>query len=303
MATLDREIDRLYALPLEEFTAGRNALARRLKSEGDNEAAEQVAALAKPSLPVWAINQLARQEKARMRNASGRGRKAPKGRRSAPSPAVAPMPCARPRPTNAKRSETSSSERACCSSRPVGPASRPVLERIRSTLGAAALAESARSTLKAGRLTDELQMSGFEALAGIEPAPREKAKPRDELAERRQKKAEIEQERRRLEKRARDLNDRAEKAEQSAERAEETASEAESSPTKAAGPRTPLRLSSGSSKGRTRRAGSRPEDRRDRVVSEDVHDRLGEEARNRQDVDVRGSVHRVDGTVSVTSPG
>ena len=106
------------------------------------------------------------------------------------------------------------------------PPTRPVLERIRSTLAAAALAEPARSTLKAGRLTDELQMSGFDALAGIEPAPRGKAKPRDELAERRQKKAEIERERRRLQKQAVELNDRAEKAEQSAEEAEEAAAEA-----------------------------------------------------------------------------
>jgi hypothetical protein len=106
------------------------------------------------------------------------------------------------------------------------PPTRAVLERIRSTLSAAALAEPARATLKAGRLTDELQLSGFDALVGIEPAPRGKAKPRDELAERRKKKAEIERERSRLEKQASDLNDRAEKAERRAEEAEETAAEA-----------------------------------------------------------------------------
>jgi hypothetical protein len=67
VASLDREIDRLFGLPLEEFTSSRNALARQLKKDGDEEAAEQVAALAKPSVPVWAINQLARPEKAKMR--------------------------------------------------------------------------------------------------------------------------------------------------------------------------------------------------------------------------------------------
>jgi hypothetical protein len=225
MATLDREIDRLYELPLEEFTAGRNALARRLKSEGDNEAAEQVAALAKPSLPVWAINQLARQEKAKMRrllDAGARLRKAQERALSGGGPDAL-----RTAQADEREAIRDLVERGGAILEAVGrPPSRTILERIRSTLAAAALAEPARSTLKAGRLTDELQVSGFEALAGIEPAPRGKAKPRDELAERRQRKAEIERERRRLEKQAVELNDRAEKAEQSAEEAEEAAAEA-----------------------------------------------------------------------------
>src|SRR4029453_3258416 len=74
-------------------------------------------------------------------------------------------------------------------------ASRPALERIRSTLGAAALADPTRDALKAGRLTDEVEMSGFDALAGIAPAPKRKAQPKDELAERRKQKVERERER------------------------------------------------------------------------------------------------------------
>ena len=225
MATLDREIDRLYELPLEEFTAGRNALARRLKSEGDNEAAAQVTALAKPSLPVWAINQLARQEKARMRTLLDTGAKLRKAQERALSGGGSDA--LRTAQTDERQAIRDLVERAGAILEAAGrPPSRAILERIRSTLAAAALAETARGTLKAGRLTDELQMSGFEALAGIEPAPREKAKPRDELAERRQKKAEIERERRRLEKLAREQSDRAEEAERSAERAEQAASDA-----------------------------------------------------------------------------
>jgi hypothetical protein len=45
--------DRLYQLPLAEFTAARNALA---KSAGKDGAA--IKALEKPSLPAWAVNQL-----------------------------------------------------------------------------------------------------------------------------------------------------------------------------------------------------------------------------------------------------
>jgi hypothetical protein len=225
MATLDREIDRLYALPLEEFTAGRNALARRLKSEDDNEAAEQVAALAKPSLPVWAINQLARQEKARMRTLLDAGAKLRKAQEKALSGGGSDA--LRTAQADDREAIRDLVQRAGVILEGAGrPPSRTILERVRSTLAAAALSEPARGTLKAGRLTDELQVSGFEALAGVEPAPRGKAKPRDELAERREKKAEIERERRRLEKRAREQSDRAEEAERSAERAEEAASEA-----------------------------------------------------------------------------
>jgi hypothetical protein len=52
MATsaLEREIDRLYQLPLGDFTAARNALA---KTGGP-----RVRALVKPALPAWAVNQL-----------------------------------------------------------------------------------------------------------------------------------------------------------------------------------------------------------------------------------------------------
>ena len=61
MATLDQEVDRLFELPLEEFTAARNDLAGRLKSEGDAAAAEEVKRLTKPSVAAWTINQLSRQ--------------------------------------------------------------------------------------------------------------------------------------------------------------------------------------------------------------------------------------------------
>src|SRR5438034_1904581 len=56
------EIDELFALPLDEFTAARNALAKRLTQDGDAETAEAVRALAKPTVAAWAVNQLARRD-------------------------------------------------------------------------------------------------------------------------------------------------------------------------------------------------------------------------------------------------
>src|SRR6266705_402343 len=57
---LDSELDRLYGLPLEEFTAARNELAARLRKAGQTEASERVRSLRKPSVAVWAVNRLAR---------------------------------------------------------------------------------------------------------------------------------------------------------------------------------------------------------------------------------------------------
>ena len=53
MSRLDTEIDRLYQLPLADFTAERNALAKREKARGG-----EIRALAKPSIAAWAVNQL-----------------------------------------------------------------------------------------------------------------------------------------------------------------------------------------------------------------------------------------------------
>jgi hypothetical protein len=47
-----------------------------------------------------------------------------------------------------------------------------IVERIAKTLDAAALDDGSRFLLRAGRLTDELEPPGFEALAGMAPARR-----------------------------------------------------------------------------------------------------------------------------------
>ena len=54
------EIDEIYSLPLEDFTAARDALAAELRSAGKKEEAAKVKKLRKPSLAAWAVNRLAR---------------------------------------------------------------------------------------------------------------------------------------------------------------------------------------------------------------------------------------------------
>jgi hypothetical protein len=56
----DEREDRLYALPLEQFTAERDVLAAELRAGGDDTGAARVKALRKPSRAAWAVNRLAR---------------------------------------------------------------------------------------------------------------------------------------------------------------------------------------------------------------------------------------------------
>ncbi|HUQ22647.1 MAG TPA: hypothetical protein VM049_06485 [Gaiellaceae bacterium] len=63
---LVKESQKLYRLPLSEFTAARNARAKKLK-EGDPELAAAVAALPKPSVAAAALNELVREDPSEVR--------------------------------------------------------------------------------------------------------------------------------------------------------------------------------------------------------------------------------------------
>ena len=66
MTDPNAEIDRLYGLPLDEFVAGRGALAKSLRSEGKREEAERVKALRKPTAGAWALNQALRRRRSEL---------------------------------------------------------------------------------------------------------------------------------------------------------------------------------------------------------------------------------------------
>ncbi len=54
------DVDRLYGLPLDQFTLARDETARRLRGEGRRQDAAAVKALRKPSNPAWIVNMLRR---------------------------------------------------------------------------------------------------------------------------------------------------------------------------------------------------------------------------------------------------
>ena len=52
--------DDLFALPLDAFVSARDARAKALAKDGHDLEAKRVAALKKPTVPAWALDQLAR---------------------------------------------------------------------------------------------------------------------------------------------------------------------------------------------------------------------------------------------------
>lgn len=231
MATVGQEIDELFDLPLDEFTAARNDLAKRLKQDGDAEAAEQVRSLPKPSVAAWAVNQLARREveavrsllnvAARLRSAQERSLK---GERAADE-----LRAAQAEEREIIRRLTRKAESVL---REAGrPASGTTLERVASLLRAAAVDEPGRTTLREGRLSGDVEVSGFDAFAELKLPAKGRARggvrAGDDLAERRRQKREAERRRKQLEKRVRDLTSRADAAERDAVRARKEADAAE----------------------------------------------------------------------------
>ena len=232
MADLDQEIDRLFELAPEEFTAARNELARRLKAEGDAPTAAGVKQLGKPTVAAWTVNQLARHDPEAIRGLLAAGATLREAQELALKGDAGDA--LRPAQEEERRALRALTQRAHEVLAAAGrPASRSVLDQISSTLRAAAVSEGGRAALEAGRLTGEVKPTGFDALAGIEvgerarTTPKRRAAPaRDELAERRREKEEREQRRRELRERARKLDAEAREAEREAERAERAAGKA-----------------------------------------------------------------------------
>jgi len=149
----------LYAVPLGEFTRRRDELAARLRAAGRRDDAAAVRRLKKPSVPVWTINTLAHDHADAVRafvEATDRLKRAQLDRAALASA------------TQAERRALQVLMRAVdtiLGRAGVRPAAA-TLQRISSTLLGAATDGDARRQLLHGRLTQERQAPGFEALAG-----------------------------------------------------------------------------------------------------------------------------------------
>jgi hypothetical protein len=152
MAPAD-EIDALYGLPLEEFTRARNELAKRVP---------EAKSLAKPSLGAWAANQAARRDSGAVKallDATDQLREAYGGGADVRDATRAERDAMR-RLDDAATAELEHAGRK---------ASSALLNRVRDTIRAAAADPDARPLLERGTLTQELESTGFGALAGLKP--------------------------------------------------------------------------------------------------------------------------------------
>jgi hypothetical protein len=157
------EIDTLFQLSLAEFTSARNALAKHLKNEGWTFDAERVKALAKPSAPAWAVNQLYWQDpKAieRLLTLGERVRKAQTGQlKNADLRALI---------EEKKQMTTALLTKASALLEEAGHAPSPdAMRRVSATLESLAAWGDMDGVPKAGRLTADLDPPGFDTLAAL----------------------------------------------------------------------------------------------------------------------------------------
>jgi len=162
VADLEAEIDRLYGVPLDEFVAQRDQLAKQLNRDGEREAGAQVKALRKPTVGAWALNQALRRRRAEKEALLATAERLHEAQESLLSGGD---PADLREATRAERALTSalaeSAEAIASETGKSGPALR---DRVRATLHAAALDEEARAELETGRFTREREAVGLGAL-------------------------------------------------------------------------------------------------------------------------------------------
>jgi hypothetical protein len=235
---LDEELGRLYALPLDEFTSARNELAKQLRKESRREEADHVKALAKPSVAAWAVNQLAHRRTKRLRALL----EAADEVRSAQERALKGSGGDELREASQReRQLVTELRREARQLLAEGghAASDATLQRVATTLSSAAVDAEARPLLEAGRLSEEVAASGFDAFAGMavpsqaprapargRPAPKAREERPPSAGEERRRLAELRKQARALDKEARDAEREAMRAARAAERAEREAERA-----------------------------------------------------------------------------
>ena len=222
---LDKKIDQLYTVPLDEFVDRRTELAGALRKEGEREAADEVKGLRKPTVPAWAVNQLARREKMRLRSLLTAGERLRKAHEKLlGGGSTEGLQQAR----DDERAVIAELAGAAASllTEAGHPASEATLDRVRETLHAAAADQETGQRVRAGRLEREEAVTGF-GFGSPSPRPRAKAATqtkRDESAREkraREQKGEREKKarkKRRAEERLRDARSALREAERAVQR-------------------------------------------------------------------------------------
>lgn len=163
----------LYGLGLDRFVPERNELARSLRKQGRREEASEVAALRKPSVAAWAVNQLVRTQRQPIAELFDAG----DGLREAHHNVVSGHGDGGTL-ADAVRQEREAVDALLTAARGLlnsdgHELTAAMVERVSDTLHAAALDPDARAMVRGGRLEHELRHVGLgEGLEVGEPVPR-----------------------------------------------------------------------------------------------------------------------------------
>jgi hypothetical protein len=163
-ADFEGDLDRLYQLPLNEFTAARDELSKQLRAQGERERAQEIKALRKPTAAVWLVNQLAHERQLDVQRLLKAGESLTKSQAKAASGKSSPFP-------EARQDEHHALEQLAKSAREIAERAgigSPAVGKATETLRAASLTAEGRELLRRGRLTEELEPPGFEVLTGLE---------------------------------------------------------------------------------------------------------------------------------------
>lgn len=171
--------DDLYGLPLAGFTPARDALAKELAAAGDGDAAAAVRKLRKPSVPAWAVNQLARRHPAEMAALFEAGDALERAHRlvlQGGDPASMRDATAREREAVGALVALARAILGEAGHQP----SPATIEKVSETLAAAATDPDARARAGRGVLDRELERVGFGAFPDLRVVPGEAAEPERE---------------------------------------------------------------------------------------------------------------------------
>jgi hypothetical protein len=155
-------IARLYGLDLEDFVGERDALAKRLRADGDRDGAAAVKKLAKPTRAAWAVNRLVRDRPEEVEALVAAGATLAGAQEQLLDGADAGV--LRGAAEAARALVDALAEEA-----PVDGAAR---DKVRATLHAATVDEDVRDEVAAGQVTKERSASGFGGLEAMIAAGR-----------------------------------------------------------------------------------------------------------------------------------
>ncbi len=167
---LDEVADRLYALPPGEFTAAREAEARAAKDAGEVRLARDIAALRKPTVSAWAVNQASRRHAGELTELLRLGEELRSAWQAQDADALAEL--------TRRRGEVSG--RLARSLRP--GLSAAAAAEVEQTLEAAVVDADAADQVRQGRLVKPLSYSGFAPAPTPRKRPQRKPKEEDEAA-------------------------------------------------------------------------------------------------------------------------